>query len=29
LSAAEVPNLDKAKTNVGEFAREILAKLAG
>ena len=29
LSAAEVPNLDKAKTNVDEFARENLAKLAG
>ena len=29
LSAAEVPNLDKAKTNVDEFAREILAKLVG
>ena len=27
LSAAEVPNLDKAKTNVEEFAREILARL--
>jgi hypothetical protein len=29
LSASDVPNLDKAKTNVDEFAREILAKLAG
>jgi chromosome partitioning protein len=28
LSAADVPNLDKAKANVEEFAREILAKLA-
>jgi chromosome partitioning protein len=28
LNAAEVPNLDKAKTNVEEFARELLAKLA-
>jgi chromosome partitioning protein len=28
LSAADVPNLDKAKTNVEEFAREILSKLA-
>jgi len=28
LNAADVPNLDKAKTNVEEFAREILAKLA-
>jgi chromosome partitioning protein len=28
LSAAEVPNLDKARTNVEEFARELLAKLA-
>src|ERR1017187_5448772 len=27
LSAADVPNLDKAKTNVEEFAREILARL--
>src|SRR5580704_5008742 len=27
LSAAEVPNLDKAKANVEEFAREILARL--
>jgi chromosome partitioning protein len=27
LSAAEVPNLDKAKANVDEFAREILARL--
>jgi chromosome partitioning protein len=27
LSASEVPNLDKAKTNVEEFAREILARL--
>lgn len=27
LDAAEVPNLDKAKTNVEEFAREILTKL--
>ena len=29
LSASDVPNLDKAKTNVDEFGREILAKLAG
>lgn len=28
LSAADVPNLDKAKANVEEFTREILAKLA-
>lgn len=28
LSAADVSNLDKAKANVEEFAREILAKLA-
>ena len=28
LNAADVPNLDKAKANVEEFAREILAKLA-
>jgi chromosome partitioning protein len=28
LSPADVPNLDKAKANVEEFAREILAKLA-
>jgi chromosome partitioning protein len=28
LNAAEVPNLDKAKANVDEFAREILLKLA-
>jgi chromosome partitioning protein len=28
LSAMEVPNLDKAKTNVEDFAREILARLA-
>src|ERR1700722_5420853 len=27
LSAADVPNLDKAKTNVEEFAREILERL--
>jgi chromosome partitioning protein len=27
LSATDVPNLDKAKTNVEEFAREILARL--
>ncbi len=27
LSASDVPNLDKAKTNVEEFAREILARL--
>jgi chromosome partitioning protein len=27
LSAAEVPNLDKAKANVEEFTREVLAKL--
>jgi chromosome partitioning protein len=27
LSASEVPNLDKAKSNVEEFAREILARL--
>jgi len=27
LSAADVPNLDKAKTNVEEFAREILTRL--
>jgi len=26
--AADVPNLDKAKANVEDFAREILAKLA-
>ncbi len=26
-SGADVPNLDKAKTNVEEFAREILARL--
>lgn len=29
LSAAEVPNLEKAKANVEEFALEILTKLAG
>jgi hypothetical protein len=28
LSPAEVPNLDKAKANVEEFARELLARLA-
>ena len=28
LNAADVPNLDKAKANVEEFTREILAKLA-
>ena len=28
LSAADVPNLDKAKANVDEFTREILSKLA-
>jgi chromosome partitioning protein len=28
LSAADVPNLDKAKANVEEFTREVLAKLA-
>ena len=28
LNATEVPNLDKAKTNVEQFARELLAKLA-
>jgi len=28
LNTADVPNLDKAKANVEEFAREILAKLA-
>jgi len=28
LSPAEVPNLDKAKTNVEEFARELLVRLA-
>jgi chromosome partitioning protein len=27
LNASEVPNLDKAKTNVEEFAREVLARL--
>lgn len=27
LSAADVPNLDKAKTNVEEFAREVLERL--
>jgi hypothetical protein len=27
LRAADVPNLDKAKTNVEEFAREVLARL--
>jgi hypothetical protein len=27
LSAAEVPNLDKAKANVEEFTREVLAQL--
>jgi chromosome partitioning protein len=28
LNAADVPNLDKAKANVEEFAREVLGKLA-
>jgi chromosome partitioning protein len=28
LNAADVPNLDKAKANVEEFTREVLAKLA-
>jgi chromosome partitioning protein len=28
LNAADVPNLDKARTNVEEFAREILVRLA-